>query len=71
MWPLYPVSIDWGEDNYVINGVRTPIWQIMLNETDPFPYKYCTEQPLPFLLGVLFFVNGATMNVADNNLGSC
>ena len=71
MWLQYTVSIYHKEGNCVVNRAHTSIWQVVLNGVDSFPYEGHAEQPLPFLLGVVFFVSGAFVNVVNNNFGSC
>ena len=43
----------------------------MLDGADLFTHGDCSEQSLPFSLGIVFFVNGAPMDVVDDSYGSC
>ena len=59
------------EGNCAVDGAHAPFRQVVLNETNMFFYRGRTEQSFPFLFKVVSVISGASVNVVDDNFGSC
>ena len=71
MWLQYLVSIYQREGNCVVDKTHTSFWQVVLNGADLFSYEGHAKQPLPFPFGVVFIFSRTSVNVVDDNSGSC
>ena len=66
-----PTSIYNREGYCVIDEAHTSFQKVMLNGVDSLSYRGRVEQPFLFPFKTIYFINGTSMDVIDDNFMSC
>ena len=67
VWLQYSVGVHWGKSDYPIYWLSAPAGQSGLDGTNLLSYKGGPKQPLSISFGVVFLVQGSTMDIVDHD----